>query len=307
MKRPSPALEELPAPPPGRAGWPWTEGSPPLGSDRPEDQARPRVTIVTPSLNQGEFIEETIRSVLLQDYAELDYIVVDGGSHDGTVDILRRYERWLFWLSEPDGGQSEAINKGLRMATGEILAYLNSDDTYCPGCVSAIATVFESRRAVGLAYGDCQVIDEQGRELGYLPRHGFSLKRMIERGEFLPQQAVFWRRGAMEKVGPFDESLHYAMDFEFFIRVGRAFPVEYVPTLLARFRMHSSSKTTSQSEKHWREVLAVSQRYGLNPWNHWYWLRRLRHWGLRGLPEPLQMWVRRTLGRAQDPVLYGRR
>lgn len=295
-----PTLGDLPAPPPGRTGWPWAEETPPAS----EEQALPRVSIVTPSFNQSAFIEETIRSVLLQNYGPMEYIVVDGGSNDGTVDILRRYEPWLTWLSEPDGGQAEAINKGLRLAKGEVLAYLNSDDIYCPGCIQAVASFIHARPRVGLAYGDCHVIDEGGHVIGYLPRREFSRTRMIERGEFLPQQAVFWRREAMERVGLFDERLHYAMDLDFFIRVGGAFPVEHLPVPLASFRMHASSKTASQSEKHWREALAVCQRHGLAPWNPWYWLRRLRHWGLRALPLPLQAWVRKRLERAQDPFLF---
>lgn len=299
-----PTLKELPPPPPHRTGWPWTETSPPPPNTTPDNQPWPRVSIITPSYNQGQFIEETISSVLLQDYPALEYIVVDGGSNDGTVDILRRYERWLHWLSEPDRGQTDAINKGLRVATGDILAYLNSDDLYLPGGIHAIADYFRSHPTTGLVYGECRVVDEQGRVLGCLPRRGFSLRRMIERAEFLPQQATFWRREVMEKVGLFDDRLRYAMDYEYFIRVARAFPVAYLPQPVACFRMHGTSKTVSQSEKHWREALAVSERYGLKPWMVWYWIRRLRHWGLQAMPEPIQMRVRQRMGRVHDPYLY---
>lgn len=297
-------LSELPLPPPGKTGWPWTEASPPPPNTTPDNQPWPRVSVVTPSYNQAQFIEETIRSVLLQDYPALEYIVVDGGSNDGTLDILRRYEDWLCWVSETDKGQTDAINKGLRMATGDVLAYLNSDDTYCPGGICKIAAFFRAHPDVGLVYGDCQVVDEPGGHLGYLPRHAFSLRRMIERGEFIPQQAAFWQRAAMEQAGMFDESLHFAMDYNFFIRVAQAFPVAYLPELVASFRMHGTSKTVSQSEKHWRETLAVSERYGLKPWTLWYWIRRLRHWGLQATPEPIQRRVRQWMGRAQDPYLY---
>ncbi len=301
MKPPPPSLDNLPLSPPGRTGWPWTETghlAPPARS------SWPRVSIITPSYHQAQFIEETIRSVLLQGYLDLEYIVVDGGSNDGTVDLLRRYQDRIYWVSEPDQGQTDAINKGLRMAHGDILAYLNSDDLYLPSALHAIVEQFQIRPEVGLIYGDCKVIDERGRELGHLPRHDFSLRRMIERGEFLPQQAVFWRRVVQDKIGLFDASLHYAMDYDFFIRVGRVFPVAYLPQPIACFRMHGTSKTVSQAEAHWREALMVSERHGLKPWTLWYWLRRLRHWGLRNLPRSLQQWVRRKMNRAQDPYLY---
>lgn len=295
-----PTLADLPAAPAGRSGWPWTEANPPV----PDDGPWSTVSVITPSFNQAAFIEETIRSVLLQNYPALDYLVIDGGSTDGTLNILRRYERWLRWISEPDRGQTDAINKGLRLAAGDILAYLNSDDTYLPDGLHAMVDFYRTHPTAGLVYGECRVIDEHSVPFGDLPRRPFSLRRTIERGEFLPQQAVFWRRVVMDKVGLFDDTLHYAMDYEYFIRVARSFSVAYLRQPVACFRMQASSKTVSQSDKHWREALMVSERYGLKPWTLWYWLRRGRHWGLKALPAPLQHWVRRKLNRAQDPQLY---
>ena len=265
-----PTLTELPPPPLGRSGWPWTETSASVSYGTLHQPSGPSISIVTPSYYQAQFIEETIRSVLLQNYAPLEYIVVDGGSNDGTVEILRRYEAWLSWVSEPDRGQTDAINKGLRMASGDVLAYLNSDDIFLPDGVHTIADYMQHRPEMGLVYGHCRVLDEKGTMLGYLPHHPFSLQRTIERGEFLPQQATFWRREAMTKVGVFDDTLHYAMDYEYFIRIAKAFPVGYVSEAVAGFRMQAASKTVSQSEKHWREALAVSERHGLRPWHPWY-------------------------------------
>ena len=207
-------------------------------------------------------------------------------------------------VSEPDRGQTDAINKGLRLATGDILAYLNSDDTYLPGGLHAIVKFCRANPTAGLVYGECRVSDERSVVFGDLPRRPFSLRRTIERGEFLPQQAVFWRRTALDKVGEFDADLHFAMDYEYFIRIARAFPVAYLPQPVACFRMQTMSKTVSQSDKHWREALQVSERYGLKPWKLWYWVRRGRHVGLKVLPAPLQQWVRRKLNRAQDPYLF---
>jgi glycosyltransferase involved in cell wall biosynthesis len=262
------------------------------------------LSVVAPSLNQARFIEETIQSVLAQDYPYLEYIVIDGGSTDGTLEILRRYEGRLRWISEPDRGQADAINKGLRMAQGEVLAYLNSDDVYLPGAARTAVEYLVAHPEVGLVYGDCQVIDEEGAVLGYMAGRVFDLRRIIYRAEFIPQPAAFWRREVMDRVGMLDTSLRFALDYDFFVRVGREFPVRHIPALLACFRLQRVSKTISWEEHHWREVLMVSERYGMKPWTLWYWIRRLRHWGLRVLPAPLQSQVRGWLGRAQDVYLY---
>jgi hypothetical protein len=182
-------LSELPPPPPGRSGWPWTDIPPCHTMKTSESQECPSVTVITPSFNQAEFIEETIRSVLLQGYPTLEYIVVDGGSTDGTVKILQRYEPWLRWISERDAGQADAINKGLRLASGDVLSYLNSDDLYLPGGITAIARFLGGHPEEGLVYGECKVIDERAKDIGYLPRRPFNLRRTIERAEFLAKES----------------------------------------------------------------------------------------------------------------------
>ena len=206
------------------------------------------ISVVTPSFNQAGFLEATLDSVLSQDFPQVEYLVIDGGSADGSADILRRHAtRLAYWVSEPDRGQADAINKGLRRASGEVLAYLNSDDLYLPGALSAVAAYFDEHPEVDLVYGDCQVIDPAGRLLGLLPEHEFDLRRTIERAEFIPQPAAFWRRRLLEKVGPFDESLHFAMDYDFFIRAGQAGRVARLPRTLAAFRLHPGSKTIARS------------------------------------------------------------
>ena len=300
------SLADLPPPPAGRGGWPWTVASAPAPATMASGEPWPTISVVTPSYNQGSFIEETIRSVLLQGYPSLQYIIMDGGSSDETLDVIRKYGTWLHWVSERDRGQTDAINKGLRLATGELRAYLNSDDTYLPRSLQAIAAFMADDPECGLAYGDCEVVDEIGHSLGWLPRHPFNLKRTVERGEFVPQQAAFWRLSAQGQAGMLDDRLHFAMDYEFFIRLAKCAPVGYLPHPLAAFRMHGSSKTVSQSDRHWREALAVSERHGLRPYMVWYWLRRLRHHGLRSLPGFLQSWVRQRLARPYDPLLSRR-
>lgn len=267
------------------------------------DGTRPTVSIITPSFNQAAFIEETIRSVLLQNYPELDYLVIDGGSNDGTVEILRRYEPWLRWVSEPDRGQTDAINKGLCMARGKVLAYLNSDDTYLPGTIHTITSYFKVHPKVGLIYGDCYAVNTDGNAFGTIRGHPFNLRRMIMRGEFVPQQAAFWSRQAMDEVGLLDARLHYCMDHDYFIRIGQRSPAQHIPQPLATFRFHTNSKTVSRQEAHWHELMAVCRHYGMTPWTTWYYIRHLRHWGLRVLPQPIQTWLRVKMARPQDPYL----
>lgn len=268
---------------------------------------QPLISIVTPSFNQGRFIEETIRSVIEQDYPNIEHIVIDGGSTDETVDVLRRYDGRIRWVSEPDEGQADAINKGLRIARGEIFAYLNSDDTYLAGAFKCVAESFAAHPETGLVYGDCYAIDQRGQQYGLITGHPFDVQRMIMRGEFVPQQAAFWSRRAMETVGVFDATLHFCMDHDFFIRIGRQFPAVYVARPLANFRFHADSKTVSREEKHWRESMLVSQRYGMSRRTAWYWIRTLRHHGLRLLPDFLEHFVRRVLNRPYDPVIAQQR
>jgi glycosyltransferase involved in cell wall biosynthesis len=259
-----------------------------------------RISVVTPSLNQATFIEATIRSVLDQDYPALDYIVVDGGSTDGTLAILQKYGDQLRWLSEKDRGQTDAINKGLRLAEGEILAYLNADDLYLPETLDQVAHYLAAQPQADWVYGHCRLIDETGQSRGQLRAPSFNLNRMILRGEFIPQPTVFWRRSAATAIGEFDVKLRYAMDCDFFIRLGRRSPGHRLNAELACFRLQPLSKTVSGEEKHWRETLAVSERYGLKPWTFWYWWRRARHRGLRSLPLAIQRIITRRMGRSQD-------
>ncbi|MBA3534478.1 MAG: glycosyltransferase [Ardenticatenales bacterium] len=297
----SPRLADLPPPPAGRTGWPWTTESALLPERRADGSPWPRVSIVTPSYNQGPFLEETIRSVLLQGYPNLEYIVMDGGSTDESVGVLRRYGPWLaHWVSRPDSGQADAINKGLRQTSGRILAYLNSDDLYLPNALATVAEYFVTNTEVGLLYGECQVIDTKSHVLGRLPIQPTTVEQMIHQGNYLPQPATFWRSRVTEKVGLFDASLQFVMDFDYFIRIACEFPLAYLPIPLAAFRRHQVSKTVSQEEKHWREALLVSERYGMKPWTPWYWIRRVRHHALRHLPPGLQSWIHRRLGRVME-------
>ncbi len=243
-----PTLRELPPPPPGKTGWPWTEESPQLPDTMPDGRPWPRISIVTPNYNYGQFLEETIRSVLLQGYPDLEYIIIDGGSTDNSVEIIKKYEPWLaYWVSEPDRGQSDAINKGLQRATGEIAAWLNSDDTYLPGTLAVVANALVSNPQWVMVYGDCEKIDAESRIIGRLDARPFDFLLLIKK-DFIKQPAAFWRRYIHDTIGFLDTQLHYAMDYDFWLRIALKYEnkVSYLPYTLAQYRFHDMSKTCSQ-------------------------------------------------------------
>jgi len=197
----------------------------------------PLVSIVTPSLNQGRFIEDTLRSVLSQDYPRIEYLVVDGGSTDGTIAILGRYDAKLRWISEPDDGQGAAINKGLRLTSGEIVGWLNSDDVYEPQAVSAAVAHLRQHPETALVYGDATLIDVESNDIGPCSHvEPVNLDRLVHEGDYIVQPAAFFRRSAFAEVGGLDESLHWALDYDLWLKIARRFPIAYIPRKLARAR-----------------------------------------------------------------------
>lgn len=239
--------KDLPAPSKGRQGWPWTAEVTPAPETMADGSSWPRVSVVTPSYNQGQFIEETIRSVLLQGYPNLEYIIIDGGSTDGTVDIIRKYEPWLaYWVSEADRGQSHAINKGWQRATGEVLAYLNSDDFYLPGAiVRAVETLFADQ-AAALVYSDGRWIDENNRFLKLQQSGPLDARKLLSDASpvGIPQPTAFMRREAVQIVGWVDENLHMAMDYDLWVKLALRYPLIYISgPPLAALRMHADMKT----------------------------------------------------------------
>jgi glycosyltransferase involved in cell wall biosynthesis len=240
----SPTLHELPPPPEGRYGWPWTEDGHRLADLMPDGRAWPRVSVVTPSFNQADFIEETIRSVLLQGYPDLEYIVMDGGSRDGSAELIARYSEWLaHWTSEPDGGQSDAINKGWERATGEVVTWLNSDDVYRPGAIAAAAARLMSQPAVGLVYGRADVCGREGLPTGIRYGREFVIEELAEGRCPVPQPSAFIRRTALDAAGTLDPSLHFAMDADLWLRLAAVADVRFVDEVWSNFRHHPDSKT----------------------------------------------------------------
>ena len=223
----------------------------------------PLVSIITPSYNQAAYIEQTIRSIHEQDYPHIEHIVIDGGSTDGTVDILRRYEGKLTWVSEKDRGQTDAINKGFRRATGEIMAWLNSDDLYAPGAVRTMVDHFQQHPADAFVYGDVIALDEQGNTYGVRTHvHQGDQAELVNGVNFIVQPAAFWRRTVWETVGELDESLHYMMDYEYWMRVAGHFPLRYIPVPIAKERMYPAAKTFSGAVTRMEEMEAVAKRHG---------------------------------------------
>ncbi len=230
----------------------------------------PKISIVTPSYNQASFIEENIRSVLQQNYPSVEHIVIDGGSNDTTLEILKKYSH-LHWISEADRGQSHALNKGFHMATGEIIGWINSDDGYCPNIFRDVAKIFDDPNVI-VVYGDGVEIDETGRTLRTITPRGISDKEFIRywwwRYDYI-QAAFFFRREVFERVGYLDEDLYYTMDHEFFIRLLQRYSFTYVPKQLAYYRLHKDSKTGIATQpiipKSIWELHRVSLRYWGSP------------------------------------------
>lgn len=227
----------------------------------------PRITIITPSFNQGHFIKDTIESVLAQGYPDLEYIVMDGGSTDNTVEILKGYGKRLHWVSEKDKGQSDAINKGIRKATGEIIAYLNSDDLYEKGCLEKVARYFAGHPESLWLTGRCRIIDTEGAETRkaitayknfLLSRYSYSALLVTN---FISQPATFIRRQAFTKYGLFDEAQHRVMDYDFWLRLGEEHDPGVLSDYLASFRVHPGSKTSSSFRLTFREELEAARKH----------------------------------------------
>jgi glycosyltransferase involved in cell wall biosynthesis len=229
----------------------------------------PLVSIVTPSFNQAKYLEETIQSVLNQDYQNLEYIIIDGGSTDGSLDIIQKYsERLSWWISEPDRGQTDAINKGFARANGEILTWLNSDDTYLPGAVSQAVSFLTANPGVGMVYGDANLIDENGEIIGKFPAKQTDFRRLMRGYVHIPQQASFFRTDLWRQVGPLDPTFFFAMDYDLWVRLAKITSLCYYPRLWANFRLHGGAKSVAADDRCWPEMVRVHRREG-GSWLSW--------------------------------------
>ena len=224
---------------------------------------QPLVSIITPSFNQARYLEATIKSVFSQDYAGIEYMVVDGGSNDGSVDVIKKYEnRIAWWVSEKDKGQTDAINKGFAQAQGEILAWINSDDTYEPGAVSAAVKYLQEHPEVGMVYGGCNFINESGRVIGKFGAAQTNYRLLRQGYVHIPQQTMFFRADLWKQVGPLDPSFYFAMDYDLWTRIAARSEIKYVPQTWANFRLHTSGKTIAADDRCWPEMIRVHYRDG---------------------------------------------
>jgi glycosyltransferase involved in cell wall biosynthesis len=276
-------------------------------------QHSPSIAIVTPALNHGNFIKAAIDSILSQGYPALDYIVKDAGSSDGTCDILRVYGPGLKWISEPDSGQTNAINAGFRHVTGEIMGWLNSDDLLLPGALRAVASFFQSHPDIDIVYGDRIIIDTNGHETGriVLPPYNSDVLRRID---YIPQETMFWRRRVWEALNGLDETFQFSMDWDFLLRAqGQGFRFQHLPRFLGAFRIHPLQKTQSwkivgESEQSRLRRTWVGPNFAVEDIKGRIWayfvLQNLWQYGYRLGAAAAGAWRRRgaDLGRSQAAV-----
>lgn len=221
-----------------------------------------KISVITPSYNQGQYIEATINSVLSQNYPALEYLVMDGGSKDNTVEILRRYENQLNWVSEPDKGQADAINKGFRQSTGEIVTWLNSDDLHLPGVLHRVGEFFSQHPEIDVVYGDYYLINHKGAVILRKQEIPFDYNILLYGLDYISQPTTFFRRRLFDQVGYLDESLHFGLDWDYWLRVannGGRFA--HIPHYLAATRWHTEAKTLVAPPQMYAEHQAIRERY----------------------------------------------
>ena len=235
-----------------------------------KDSNYPKISIVTPSYNQAQFLERTILSVLNQNYPNLEYIIIDGGSTDGSVEIIKKYEKYLtYWVSEKDKGQTQAINKGFQKSTGKIMAWLNSDDTYLPDTFYKIMKNIKQNPEADLIFGNIYFINENDKRIGELRFTEFDFDTLIYEGGNLHQTGTFWARKIYEKVGELNSNYKFCMDYDFFCRAAKVGKLCHMRDFFANFRIHANAKSSTINHIGHIEHKEIMMRYipkGMNKW-----------------------------------------
>jgi glycosyltransferase involved in cell wall biosynthesis len=257
--------EQIPLPAQTGDEWPMTSPSCATAPELSLGLSWPRISIVTPSFNQGDYIEKTIRSVLLQGYPNLEYIIIDGGSTDQTVDIIKKYEKWIdFWVSEKDQGQSHAINKGMAKTSGELLGWLNSDDFYLPGALFKFAISYLEDTSVGAIYGQGHIVNESGA-IVYTPKLATVTRENLFSwcfGNDFMQPSCLFTRKAWQESGSIDESLNFALDVDYWMRITDKFTFKPITDVLSISLSHPLAKTTSMRDRSHVELALVCMKHG---------------------------------------------
>lgn len=254
----------------------------------------PLVTIITPSFNQGKYIERTIQSVLKQTYPNIEYIVMDGGSTDETVSILEKYDDQIAtWVSEKDKGQTDAINKGFAQAKGEILAWINSDDILASNAVEEAVIFLQEHPEVGLVYGDATFIDANDKVIGKFPAAQTDAQRLRQGYVHVPQQSSYWRADLWKQIGPLDDRIYFAMDYDLWCRLAEVSEVRYLSGRdWGAFRLHMDAKTIAEDDRCWKDMMTIHYRDG----GHWFSIMNAKY-QLRKILAPLVTYRRNKKAR----------
>ncbi len=226
----------------------------------------PKISIITVSYNQAEYIEENILSVIEQGYPNMEHIIIDACSNDDTIDILKKYSH-LIWTSEPDNGQSDGLNKGFKKASGEIIGWINSDDKLSPGALDKVANFFMKNPTEIAVVGNQRIIDQESNGLRIIKSNKYTFDYLIHKAKGITQNSMFFKSNIFDKIGYLDESLHYAMDREFFIRITSLKNIIYIPETLAEFRLQPDSKTSEGTYKFSKELIRIRRKFGVRFYN----------------------------------------
>ena len=253
--------------------------------------AQPLVSIVTPSFNQAPYLEAAIQSVLAQSYPHIEYILIDGASTDGSQAIIEQYAaEFAYWQSQADKGQTDAINQGLSRATGKYQAWLNADDRLLPHALEEAVDYLEAHPEVGLVYGEADFINASGEVIGRFPAAQTDYRRLLRGYVHIPQQAAFWRTNLWQQLGPLDEDLFFAMDYDLWVRLAKVSRIQHLPRRWAQFRLHGDSKTIINDLRAWPDMLKVHRRAR----GRWFSAITFKYY-LRRLLAPLIAYRRRRL------------